>query len=231
MVICIDGEACHPSVDLKGPDSLPTWHRKHSAAVGGVQSDLTTQTFSVLLHPSSRSDCPFLIFLIQNNCFVFIVPSLFLLSLQWFVSRSSFVFILGLSSGLMSNELNQDPWSNLLFTLSTALPTPLLYCFALLSSSSSFLFLFFFFTPPTISHFSWTPSMWYSVYRHRYGWLSLHTVSALIPFRPLLVSSMRSSHSTQQVGSLLLCGLHLLNVQYKPTINVFALFPSGNKAV
>lgn len=143
MVICIDGEACHPSVDLKGPDSLPTWHRKHSAAVGGVQSDLTTQTFSVLLHPSSRSDCPFLIFLIQNNCFVFIVPSLFLLSLQWFVSRSSFVFILGLSSGLMSNELNQDPWSNLLFTLSTALPTPLLHCFALLSSSSPFFFSFF----------------------------------------------------------------------------------------
>lgn len=146
MMICIDGEACHPSVDLKGPDSLPTWHRKHSAAVGGVQSDLTTQTFSVLLQPSSTSDFLFLFFLFRT---IALFSLLFLLSLQWFVSRSSFVFVLRISSGLMATELNQDPWSNLLFTLSTALPTPL-HCFTA-SLCSPPLPLFFSLFSPSLS--------------------------------------------------------------------------------
>lgn len=40
-----------------------------------------------------------------------------------------------------------------------------------------------------------------------------------------------ASLSDQQVGSLLLCGLHLLNVHYMLLINVFVLFPLGNKAM
>ena len=119
-------------------------------------------------------------------------------------------------------------WSNLLLTLSS---TPLLHCFATLSSSSSspsFPPPSFLSPPSIISHFSWTPPMRYSVYRRRYGRLSLLTV---IPSWPFPVSSVRCSLSNRQEGSLLLCGLRSLNVQYRPLMNVFVLFPLGNKAM
>lgn len=88
------------------------------------------------------------------------------------------------------------------------------------------------YSPSFISHFSWTPPMRYSIYRHRYGRLSLLTVSSLIPSRSLPVpSSVPSSLSDQQVGRLPLCGLRSLNVQYGRLINAFVLFPLGNKAM
>lgn len=99
--------------------------------------------------------------------------------------------------------------------------SPLCYALLLLSFS-------LFPLSPVISHFSWTPTMRYSVYRHRYGRLSLLTVSTLIPACAFPVSSVPFSLSNQQEGSLLLCGLHLLNAPYKLLINF--LFPLGNKA-
>lgn len=160
----------------------------------------------------------------------------FFSSLPWSVSRSS-GFVFGISS-LVFWPLS---WSSLpdqtcFLPSPPPLPTPLhrLLGYALLFLPS-FLspFILSSSTPPSspvIPHFSWTPSMRYSVYRHRYGRLSLLTVSTLIPSWSIPVSSVRCSFLNQQVGSLLLCGLHLLNVQYRLLINVFGLFPLGNKA-
>lgn len=71
-----------------------------------------------------------------------------------------------------------------------------------------------------ISRFSWTPSMWYSVYRHRYG--------RLFPLWPprcrCLCHQFSPSLSNQQVGGLLLRGLH---GQYRLLINVFSFIPVG----
>lgn len=56
MLLCIDGEACPPSVDLKSPGSLPTWQTEHSAAVGGcTKGSNHSDVFSLFAATSHRS--------------------------------------------------------------------------------------------------------------------------------------------------------------------------------
>lgn len=173
-------------------------------------------------HPSPRLDSSSLF-----PCFVLLKS----------VSRNSLVLCLGspLSCFVTTESWTSFPDQTCFFLPSPPpVPTPprLLHRLTTLSSSSPSFLPPFLYPPPFISHFSWTPSMRYSVSRHRYGRLSLLTVILSWPFPvshqcdPLLLYIRGSSLFNQQGGGLPLCGLH---VQYGLLINVFVLFPLGNK--
>lgn len=160
-----------------------------------------------------------------RTVFLFVIIFLFFSSLPWSVSRNSLVLFFGISP-VVFRPLSWTSFRDQTCFLPSppSLPT-LLHSASLLRYALLLLPLFLPFSlssstpPPLISYFSWTSPMRYSVFRHRYGWLSLLTVSTLIPSWPFPLSSVRSSPSNRQVGSLLLCGLHLLNAQYMLLIN------------
>lgn len=81
----------------------------------------------------------------------------------------------------------------------------------------------FSFLPPFTPHCSWTPTLRYSVYKHRYGHLSLLTppTPPTAAAFPLPVSPLRSSLSWGRV----LHGLH-----WSKALLINVLFPLGNKA-
>lgn len=165
MLLCIDGEACHPSVDLKDPDSLPAWQRGGTQQLlGGCTkwsnlSDVFT-VFADLTSVALTGLCfdlffpPSLLFPTWKDGKVWISPSeqpfslfscLFFSSLLRSASRKSLVLFFGTSS-LVFWPLSSTSFPDQTCFLPSPppLPTPLHclpHCFATLSSSFPLFFL------------------------------------------------------------------------------------------
>lgn len=200
---------------ISGPERprQPPYLREHSASVGDFtkwsnHSDIFSalQTFDLLqpdrtvLWFSQKESVNFSI----RRVFFFCFLCLFFSSLSRFVSRSSSVLSRGTYS-VIFQPLNKTSFPVKTFFFHPLRHPCLLHCFAtnlLLLPSFSFPPFFppsLFFPPRFISRFSWTPSMRYAIYRHRYGRLSLLTVSTLIPSRPLPVSVLTLKTSRRAV--------------------------------